>query len=134
VALFADAFDECREKLVKDAIVVVEGVVSFDDYNGSLKVRGKTVRSLLEARQSNVRALQLSLLESDFDANFSQQFRQLLEPARPGQCPLLVEYQRSGARGQLRLGEQWQVEPSDELIQRLRDRFGHDRVELSYGG
>jgi DNA polymerase-3 subunit alpha len=133
VALFSDAFEECREKLVKDAILVVEGVVSFDDYNGALKVRGKSVRSLLEARAGNIKGLKLALVESDFGDNFSSQVKQLLEPSRHGQCPVLVDYQRSGARGQLRLGSDWHVEPSDDLIQRLRDRFGSDRVELSYG-
>ena len=30
------------------------------------------------------------------------------------------------------LGEQWQVVPSDELLQSLRDCFGHDQVVLEY--
>jgi DNA polymerase-3 subunit alpha len=133
VTLFSEVWEACREKLAKDAIVVVEGTVSFDDYNGMLKVSGKAVRSLLEAREGNIRCLKLSLQESDFGENFSSRFKQLLEPARTGQCPLVVDYQRSGARGQLLLGDNWRVEPSDELVQRLRDHFGGDRVKLSYG-
>ncbi len=133
VSLYSAEFEACREKLSKDAILVVEGVVSYDDYSGGLKVRGKNVRSLLEARQSHVKQLRLTLLAADFSADFSARFKALLEPCRDGECPIVVDYQRGDARGQLLLGQDWRVQPSDELLQGLRDRFGDDRVELSYG-
>lgn len=135
VTLFADVFEAAREKISQDAILVVEGQVSFDDYSGQLKVRGKSVRSLLEARAAHVRSLQLTLRESDFNGgcSFSQQFRQLLEPSLNGQCPVMINYERSDARARVKLGESWKIKPSDELIQRLRDQFGDDAVRLNYG-
>ena len=136
ITLFADAFEEAREKISKDAILVVEGQVTFDDYSGELKVRGKGVRTLLDARQSRVRCLELTLWASDFSAksnvNFNQQLKQLLEPSLNGQCPVKIHYHRLGAKGWIVLGEQWQIQPSDELIQRLKDRFGDQSVRLSY--
>jgi DNA polymerase-3 subunit alpha len=145
VSLFSEAFEAAREKISKDAILVVEGQVTFDDYSGQLKVRGKTVRTLLDARQSHIESLQLVLKEQDFvgtankgrgngNNSFGQQLRQLLEPSINGSCPVMVEYHQAGARGRVRLGEQWQVQPSDELIQRLKDRFGDQCVTLNYGG
>ncbi len=148
VSLFSEAFEEAREKLSKDAILVIEGQVTFDDYSGQLKVRGKTVRTLLDARQSSIRSLQLTLCESDFSAvgprgagaaangtgkqGFSDQFKQLLEPSLNGRCPIIIDYHRAGAKGQVKLGQQWQIQPSDELIQRLKDRFGENGVRLNY--
>jgi len=32
----------------------------------------------------------------------------------------------------VRLGERWQVVPSDELLQELRDFIGNERVVLQY--
>jgi DNA polymerase-3 subunit alpha len=136
VSLFAEAFEEAKEKISKDVILVVEGQVSFDDYSGELKVRGKNVRTLLDARQSNLRSLELNLDAADFAASgkqgFSSQFKQLLEPSVNGQCPVTIDYQREGAKGRLRLGEAWHVQPSDELILRLKARFGDDNVRLNY--
>jgi DNA polymerase-3 subunit alpha len=140
VSLFSEAFEEAREKISKDAILVVEGQVTFDDYSGQLKVRGKSVRTLLDARQSHIQSLQLVLKEQDFASasngrgnnNFSQQLQQLLEPSINGSCPVMVEYHRQGACGKVRLGERWQVQPSDELVQRLKDRFGDNSVRLNY--
>jgi DNA polymerase-3 subunit alpha len=131
VAMFADTFSEYRDKLVKDAILVVEGQVSFDDYSGALKMRGKTVRTLLEARSQHVRGLELQLEDTDFRGDFAGELRLLLNGGG-GSCPLVIRYRRRGAQAQLRLPEQWRVQPSDELLQRLRDRFGAARVQMSY--
>jgi DNA polymerase-3 subunit alpha len=140
VSLFADVFEPVREKISKDAILVVEGQVTFDDYSGQLKVRGKTVRTLLDARQSSIRSLQLTLTDADFSSSarsvgrqdFGSLLKQLLEPSLSGPCPVLIDYRRADARGRVRLGVDWQIQPSDELIQRLKDRFGDHSVRLNY--
>jgi DNA polymerase III subunit alpha len=136
ISLFSEAYDQCREKISKDTILVVEGVVSFDDYSGMMKVRCKGAKTLLEAREEAVQSLNLSLRESDFNDvghnGFSSQIKLLLEPNLNGRCPVTIDYHRPGAHGQLRLGPQWQIQPCDELIQRLRERFGDDRVSLNY--
>ncbi len=132
VSLFSEAYELARERLSKDAILVVEGEVSFDDYSGELKMRGKSIRSLVDAREDNVRELSLSLNTEDFGEGFSQQLKDILAGSLEGRCPLAVQYQRPGARATIRFGEEWQVKPSDELILRLRERFGDSRVALLY--
>ncbi|MBN4055604.1 DNA polymerase III subunit alpha, partial [bacterium AH-315-K03] len=136
ISLFSEAYEQYREQITKDAILVVEGVVTFDDYSGMLKVRGKAVKTLLSARQDAVRSLDLSIEVSDFDdvgqQGFSDQIKCLLEPSLSGTCPVTINYHRGDARGCVRLGPQWQIQPSDDLIARLRERFGNDRVSLNY--
>ncbi|HET8711838.1 MAG TPA: DNA polymerase III subunit alpha [Spongiibacteraceae bacterium] len=131
VTLFADAYNEHREKIVKDALLVIEGQVSVDDYSGGLKMRGKNVRTLLDARSRAVRALELKLSESDFRGDFQREFQHLLGEHR-GECPVVIRYRRHGAAASLRLPEAWRVQPTDELLQRLRDRYGAERVRLAY--
>ena len=41
-------------------------------------------------------------------------------------------YGGASSRGRIRLGEQWQVSPSDELIQTLRARVGSESVSMLY--
>jgi DNA polymerase-3 subunit alpha len=95
-------------------------------------MRGKGVRTLLEARAANARALQLSLDEADFSGDFGAEFRRLLEGSLNGGCPLVIDYRRRDARVRLRLDDQWRVQPSDELLTRLKERYGAERVQLSY--
>ncbi len=132
VAVFADTYGEYREKLVKDSLLVIDGQVSHDDYSGGLKMRAEAVRSLNDARQELAKGLQLQLASARLGGDFSLQLAAILEPYREGSCPVLIDYSRSDARGQLVLGQQWQVRPADELLQQLRDVYGRDKVSLVY--
>ncbi|MFT7128317.1 MAG: DNA polymerase-3 subunit alpha [Gammaproteobacteria bacterium] len=138
VSLFSEAYEENRDKISKDTILIVEGQVTLDDYSGQLKVRGKSIKTLLEVRQSRVHYLQVNMKSSDFNGangsrGFTHNFKQLLESSlQGGQCPVKVTYQREDAKGVLTLGDDWQVLPSDDLIERLKDRFGAANVQLRY--
>ncbi|WP_339896985.1 DNA polymerase III subunit alpha [uncultured Gilvimarinus sp.] len=132
IAVFSDTFNECRELLVKDALLLVEGQVSHDEYSNSLKMRADAVRNLAEVRQEKARALCLSLNAGELGANASARLRECLEPYRDGKCPIVIAYQRSDARCQLRLGAEWSVRPEDDLLQQLRDDFGAGSVRLDY--
>ncbi|WP_049721542.1 DNA polymerase III subunit alpha [Gilvimarinus polysaccharolyticus] len=132
IAVFSDTFNECRELLVKDALLLVEGQISHDDYSNSLKMRADVVRNLAEVRQDKARALCLSLNAGELGVNAPSRLRECLEPYRDGKCPIVINYERSDARCQLRLGEQWCVRPEDDLLQRLREDFGAGNVRLDY--
>ncbi|WP_426417355.1 DNA polymerase III subunit alpha [Aestuariirhabdus sp. LZHN29] len=131
VSLFADCYEEYQHLITKDTLVFVEGEVSFDDYSGALKVRAKRLMSLVDARQQYARFLCLELPESLCKNGFTQFLAQLFGD-HPGTTPVQVNYRRDDARATLLLGESWRVEPSDELVQELRDHYGKDQVMLSY--
>lgn len=49
-----------------------------------------------------------------------------------GACPLTLDYRGENARALLQFGDQWRIDPTDSLIQTLRDQFGRDNVFLQY--
>ena len=57
---------------------------------------------------------------------------QTLAGAGGGTCPVSLIYQQPRNSARVRLGERWQVVPSDELLQELRDFVGAERVALHY--
>jgi DNA polymerase-3 subunit alpha len=131
--VFADLYHDCRDKLVKDAIVVIEGEVKNDDYSGGLRMSATSITSLNEARAKFAKELIVHIGHHDFVSQFAQQFREALKPlAKESGCAVVVEYQSKTAKARLRLGSEWLVQPSDELLTRLRDRFGNGAVVLSY--
>jgi len=132
VAIFADTYNQSRELLLKDGLLVVQGQVSYDDYNGQLKMRADQISLLSDVRLEKARELYLSLESGRLPARFVAQLGEYFEPYREGGCPVVIDYQRSDARALLRLGEEWRVRPEDELLQRLRQEYGSDRVKLVY--
>jgi DNA polymerase-3 subunit alpha len=132
VAIFADTYNQSRDLLMKDGLLVINGQVSYDDYSGLLKMRADTIHLLSDVRQEKARELCLELDSGSLPAHFVRQLSEILDPYREGRCPLVIDYQRSNARAQLRLGAAWQVRPEDDLLQRLRDQYGTGKVRLVY--
>ncbi len=132
VMLFSDALDKYAELLEKDKIVVVSGQVSFDDFNGGLKMSAREVLDLGSAREKFTRGLSISLLEQQIDERFYQRFTEILTPHKDGTVPVNIYYQRADARAKLTLGTQWRVTPNDALLEELQQLLGKDQVELEF--
>jgi DNA polymerase-3 subunit alpha len=132
VAIFSDTYDEYREKLVKDSLLVISGQVSHDDYSGSLKMRADSVRTLAEAREESARGLKVVMRAAGLPLNPSQQLAGLLQPYREGLVPVSIDFHRSDAHGELRLGPDWRIKPDEELLQTLRNTYGKESVEILY--
>ncbi|BFM07393.1 DNA polymerase III subunit alpha [Halioxenophilus aromaticivorans] len=132
IAIFSDTYKKCAELLAKDALLVVEGQVSYDEYSGGLKMRADDIISLGQARLEKARALRLHVNVDHCPSNFADQLMASLSPYKEGRCPVLIEYQRPGAKASMRLGREWLIEPQDELVVMLKDVLGKQNVELLY--
>ena len=64
--------------------------------------------------------------------DFADRLRRLLSAYHGEGTPVAVRYCSDEAEARLRLGEQWCVEPSDDLLQRLREEIAADEVRLRY--
>ena len=132
VTVYADTYNEHRELLGKDQIVIVEGSVAHDDYSGGLAMRAKGVRSLVQARQSYASELTIEIRHDMLSEDVTDRLEKTLAGAGGGSCPVSLIYHQARNRARVRLGERWQVVPSDELLQELRDFVGNEQVALQY--
>ena len=119
--------------IVRDQILVVEGELSMDDFSGRYRARASALYDLDQARRKFARAVRLRLSADRTDSQLIPRLRETLSSHRDGECALRVEYRRADAVAQLRLGDDWRVDPSEALLQQLRELCGNDRVELLYG-
>ncbi|WP_419535896.1 DNA polymerase III subunit alpha [Endozoicomonas sp.] len=131
VSFFADVFAEYQHLLHKDAVLVVEGEVTFDDYSGSLKVRSKKVMKVVDARSHYARRLVLEVSHEQIDGHFGRKLSSMLSE-QPGRLPVRIDYRREDACASLMLGEQWLVSPSDELVLELRQWLGKNAAKVEY--
>lgn len=133
--VFSDALKEFRDKLTKDSLLIVEGVVSHDEFKGALGLRVNSVRTVLEARRDLVRSLRVKI-PSPLQQGLREDLARLLSPYRGGTCPCWLELQcghgATRASGVVELGEGWKVSPEDELLVKLRDCYGSQAVSLVY--
>lgn len=137
ITLFAETFNNSRDVLAKDGLLVISGQVRYDDFSGMLKMSADNLRLLADVRQEKVRELWLELESGALPASFSRELGEMLDPYRQSpqqeaRCAIVVDYSRSDSRAQLRFGTHWNIRPEDELLQRLRDSYGSGRVKLVY--
>ncbi|WP_017014273.1 OB-fold nucleic acid binding domain-containing protein [Enterovibrio norvegicus] len=132
VMLFSDALEKYLDLLEKDRILVVSGQVSFDDFNGGLKMSAREVLDLAQAREKYLRGLAISVTEGQIDNKFFERFSEILEPHRAGTVPVNLYYERDDARAKLVLGTEWRVTPDDKLIDDLKTLLGEKQVELEF--
>jgi len=130
-SLFADAFMSAQALLQTDAMVVVEGEVSNDDFSGGLRLRVKRVMSMEDARTNLAESLRLKVRSAALKGDKLRWLGELLGKHR-GACPITLEYTGADAKALLQFGESWRIDPADSLIQALRDQFGRDNVFLQY--
>ncbi|HDZ56159.1 MAG TPA: DNA polymerase III subunit alpha [Pseudomonas xinjiangensis] len=131
VSLFAEAYQAAQSLLQKDALLVVEGEVAQDDFSGGLRMRAKRVMSLEEARTTLLDSVRIRMDARQHGPECLSRLAGLLQKHK-GECPVTIDFQRSDAVALLKLGDQWKVEPADELVQSLRDQLGKDSVSLHY--
>lgn len=133
LSVWAEQFDMYRNILNKDALLVVKGSVSEDNYTGGLKMVAESIQSIYEARCSKLEKLRISVAKADIGNGWVNVFHNSLNDYKDGSCPVVLDYAHPTAAGQFTLGEQWHVKPKDELIARLKEQFGSANVNLDYG-
>ncbi|TDT37785.1 DNA polymerase III alpha subunit [Halospina denitrificans] len=132
VTLFSEAFIEHKDLLQQDNVLIMEGRVSHDDYSGSLKMTADGVMDINRARREYSRGLRLCVEQPQCANGFLDELEDVLRPYRGPGCPVNLDYESPSARTLIRLGENWRVQPDDELLLSLRHLLGEDRVTLVY--
>ncbi len=132
LAVFSEAYNQYRDLLAKDKLIVVEGEVSIDDYSGGFKMSANSIYDINQARTRFGKRLLVQVNEKKLANGFIHELQSILSPFRDGFCPVVLDYQRRDARAELLLGKGWQIQPSDELLQRLREMVGEERVQMIY--
>ncbi|VAW61480.1 DNA polymerase III alpha subunit [hydrothermal vent metagenome] len=132
VRIFEEKFEQYNYLLNKDKLIIVEGKVMYDDYFGGYRITADVIYDITEARQKFAQRLEINLNEKNGDQNLVQQLNQVLNPFREGRCPVWINYTREDVTAKLSLSDEWRVQPSDELLQRLDKMAGEDNVALIY--
>jgi DNA polymerase-3 subunit alpha len=136
VVVFSELYEECRDLLSVDKVLVVNGSLVYDDYRGGFSVRADQVFEFEQARETYAERIHIRLRPAALPSGVRDpvaHLKALLEPFRGGRCGILLQYRRADALGLLRFGQQWQMRPADALLKRLRDLLGRDAVRVVYG-
>ena len=135
VAAFSKTYEQYREVLTKDSLIVAEGALSIDDFSNGLRLTADKVYAFEEARELFSRGIVLQWDNIEQPNNISkiiEDIKKVLQPFSGGNCPVQINYCSSNATATLQIGDDWRVRPTDELIVHLKRLFSKNGVSVKY--
>jgi len=137
--IFSNLFQDKRQLLTVDQLVIIEGEVDIDNFSGSPRLRSRDILTLEHAREKYARLISIKLDKdainrvSTVNEEFLKQtLPNLLKPYLGGPCPVCIDYKNETATAKILLGDKWRVKAKNELINALREILGNDKVEVGY--
>ncbi len=125
IVVFSDLYNENKDLLKKDQLIIVEGEVTKDDYSGGFKIKCNKIMNLCELRKKNANNLIVILnaealnKEGVDGTNISEKIKQIIKPY-PGVCPLVVHYKKFDILTKVKFGPTWAVDPKMRLLNDLK--------------
>ena len=133
VSLYEEIFQQHRDIIVKDAILIVDGTLRFDDFIEAWRLQAKSLMDIDRARERYARRLWLKWPAEYDGPQGLNRFEQVLKPHLRGPCGVSIAINRPDYLGRLNLGSAWSVHASRALLDKLTDLVGRDGWYLVYG-
>ena len=129
VVVMGELLESDSQKLSQDTVVVIEGGLGIDAFSGGYSIRARQIYSIEDARERFARML----LVTWQGAGSLTDIQTCLAGHRSGgRLPVAIDYTNDKATARIRLGEEWLINPSAQLIERLSRTDGVSEVDLVY--
>ncbi|MFK8079342.1 MAG: DNA polymerase III subunit alpha [Granulosicoccus sp.] len=132
ITLRGEQIDDFGSRIVKDEVLIVDGDVSPDEFNGGFKIRAREIYDLGSARARFARQLLIRLDARQLAENNLDDLISTLSNYKSGTIPVWFSYRNAQAEARIRAGNRWAVTPQLELMTHLHQLTGEDNVELVY--
>ena len=132
VSLYDEVYQQHRDIIAKDAVLVVEGTLRFDDFIEAWRMQAKVLVDIARARERHARRLWIRWSAQFDSAGGLERFESLLKPWVRGNCAVSIVINRQGYSGRVNLGEAWNIRPTRECLDRLTAEVGRDGWYLAY--
>jgi DNA polymerase-3 subunit alpha len=130
VGFFDEQYQQFREILVKDALLLIEGKLRFDEFANTWTLRASKVSELERLREREARRIVLKL--RNVDSRLLTNLQTVLTPFKGGACHVAVQYHGASARGTYSFGAEWKVRPAPALLEELERLLGRGKIAVLY--
>ena len=132
MAVFSDLFQQHRDLLVKDSLLVIRGQVSVDDYTGGFKMRADEIYDIDQAQSAFARKLVIDVDAERMTNGFIKDLQQILQPVASGNCRVNIRYHNNEAEAVLSFDDNWRVNVTSSVLGHLEQLAGAGHVDVTY--
>ncbi len=131
--IFAEEAERYARFIKEEQLVFIQATIAPDKYNGgdNLRINCKRLMDMTHARIANANALLIDLdlrsaTPADFDVGaFKQLLKQHFDPEG---LNITLRTRVNGASAEIKLGMDWQITPTNELLVQLKKLHGVKQV------
>jgi len=132
ISIRGEQIDDYAPRIVKDEVLIVDGDISPDEFNGGYKIRAREIYDLASARGRFARQLLIRLDAEQCREKNLDKLIAALSNYKSGTTPVWFSYRNASAEARIRAGNRWAVTPRLELLSDLDELTGSGNVELVY--
>ena len=131
VAIFDRLWNAHSHDLNDTVVLVIKGRAEVDEFRGGCRMVAEEIMDINTARSRFARGLEIEVGQAGRDLD--QDLAAALQPYRNGgQTPVVVRYGNGQAQAVIKLGEEWLVSPSAELLAAINGIEGIAQARLRY--
>jgi DNA polymerase-3 subunit alpha len=130
VVCFSECFQKYRALLSEDQLVIAEGEVNLDEFSNSPRIVCRDLFTMDQARARFAKGLQINV--PAVQSLDMKQLKMILENHLGGNCPIILQCLKDNVLANIKLGKTWLVNPTDALLELLRQEAGIEGLEVKY--
>lgn len=131
VTVFPDPYQKFRELLVKDQMIIIEGLAGLDNFSGNLRIKAQSVFTLTTARENFAKKINIRLKSEILNESFVEQLKDCLLFQERGNCAVYLEYNNTQAIARIKLDEKWNIKLTDESLSKIYQLLKSE-IEVEY--
>ena len=132
VGVFGELYDQRKDVIHKDKVLVVKGKASYDHFSGGVRLSADELFDIETARSQLARHMKIRLSHDGLTELKVQELREILKPNEEGQCGVGFEYRSATGTCQLEVDNEWRVIPTKVMLDQLDQLIGLPQVRLMY--
>jgi len=131
VVVTGELLETDGHKLNQDTLVVIDGGLGIDQFSGGFSIKARQIYTIEDARERFARLLLVTWDGGD-DESLADIQLALASHRSGGRLPVVIDYTNDKATARIRLGQDWHINPSPQLLESLNRTAGVRDVDLVY--
>lgn len=131
LTVFSDQYQQSREWLVKDQLLIVKAQVQMDRVTQTIKVRAQSMWHLDLARETLAHRLRVRCESKSLTQEKINALKAFLETQSEGTCSVAIEYCHDQIISTIRLDANWNIHATKDNIERITE-ITDGNVDLAY--
>ena len=123
-------FERYANLLKEESLVIIQAKISKDDYSGGTRIVAEKVLDLARARSAQASNLLITLDVRDAALDVEAFKHVLRQQCDDDGISVMVNTQMAGASVDIKLGLDWRILPTDEMIENLTEMSAVCSVEM----